>query len=264
MKLATFLAPGREGPLAGSVVGERVVAFAGGVRVVDVLSGGAEVGEAAAASESWALSEITLLAPVPEPGTVYAIGMNYASHVAEMGGEPPEAPVVFVKVRGSVAPPGGPVHCPSVVRRLDYEGELVIVIGAGGRIGGYCIADDITARDLQRREPQWTRAKGADTFCPYGPWITTADEIPDPGNLRLRTWVNDELRQDSRTSDLVFGCTELVEFIGQTCTLEPGDLILTGTPSGVGMALDPPKFLTAGDVIRIEIEELGVIAHQVG
>ncbi|MBV8947740.1 MAG: fumarylacetoacetate hydrolase family protein [Solirubrobacterales bacterium] len=264
MKLATFLAPGREGPLAGSVVGERVVAFAGGVRVVDVLSGGAEVGEAAAASESWALSEITLLAPVPEPGTVYAIGMNYASHVAEMGGEPPEAPVVFVKVRGSVAPPGGPVHCPSVVRRLDYEGELVIVIGAGGRIGGYCIADDITARDLQRREPQWTRAKGADTFCPYGPWITTADEIPDPGNLRLRTWVNDELRQDSRTSDLVFGCTELVEFIGQTCTLEPGDLILTGTPSGVGMALDPPKFLTAGDVIRIEIDELGVIAHQVG
>ena len=264
MKLATFLAPGREGPLAGSVVGERVVAFAGGVRVVDVLSGGAEVGEAAAASESWALSEITLLAPVPEPGTVYAIGMNYASHVAEMGGEPPEAPVVFVKVRGSVAPPGGPVHCPSVVRRLDYEGELVIVIGAGGRIGGYCIADDITARDLQRREPQWTRAKGADTFCPYGPWITTADEIPDPGNLRLRTWVNDELRQDSRTSDLVFGCTELVEFIGETCTLEPGDLILTGTPSGVGMALDPPKFLTAGDLIRIEIEELGVIAHQVG
>ena len=264
MKLATFLAPGREGPLAGSVVGERVVAFAGGVRVVDVLSGGAEVGEAAAASESWALSEITLLAPVPEPGTVYAIGMNYASHVAEMGGEPPEAPVVFVKVRGSVAPPGGPVHCPSVVRRLDYEGELVIVIGAGGRIGGYCIADDITARDLQRREPQWTRAKGADTFCPYGPWITTADEIPDPGNLRLRTWVNDEPRQDSRTSDLVFGCTELVEFIGETCTLEPGDLILTGTPSGVGMALDPPKFLTAGDVIRIEIDELGVIAHQVG
>ncbi|MBV9682015.1 MAG: fumarylacetoacetate hydrolase family protein [Solirubrobacterales bacterium] len=264
MKLATFLAPGREGPLAGSVVGERVVAFAGGARVVDVLAGGAEVGEAGAASESWALSEITLLAPVPEPGTVYAIGMNYASHVAEMGGEPPEAPVVFVKVRGSVAPPGGPVHCPSVVRRLDYEGELVIVIGAGGRIGGYCIADDITARDLQRREPQWTRAKGADTFCPYGPWITTADEIPDPGNLRLRTWVNDELRQDSRTSDLVFGCTELVEFIGQTCTLEPGDLILTGTPSGVGMALDPPKFLTAGDVIRIEIDELGVIAHQVG
>ncbi|MBV9336628.1 MAG: fumarylacetoacetate hydrolase family protein [Solirubrobacterales bacterium] len=264
MKLATFLAPGRAEPLAGSVLGDRIGAFADGLRVLDALAGGADVAASAVAPESWALSEVNLLAPVPEPGTVYAIGMNYASHIAEMGGEPPEAPVVFVKVRGSVAPPGGPVRCPSVVRRLDYEGELVIVIGAGGRIGGYCIADDITARDLQRREPQWTRAKGADTFCPYGPWITTADEIPDPGNLRLRTWVNHELRQDSRTSDLVFGCRELVEFIGQTCTLEPGDLILTGTPSGVGMALDPPRFLKSGDEIRIEIERLGVIQHQVG
>ena len=264
MKLATFLAPGREGPLAGSVVGDQVVAFGDGVRVVDVLAGGAEVGEAAVTSDTWARSEVTLLAPVPEPGTVYAIGMNYASHIAEMGDKPPDAPVVFVKVRGSVAPPGGPVRCPPVVRRLDYEGELVIVIGAGGRIGGYCIADDITARDLQRREPQWTRAKGADTFCPYGPWITMADEVPDPGNLQLRTWVNGELRQDSNTCDLVFGCDEIVEFIGQTCTLEPGDLILTGTPNGVGMALDPPQFLKSGDEIRIEIDRLGVIQHKVG
>lgn len=264
MKLATFLGPGHQAPLAGSVVGDRVHAFADGVRVIDVLSGAAAVDASPGASLSWTLSEVTLLAPVPEPGTVYAIGMNYASHVAEMGGEPPEVPVVFVKVRGSVAPPGGPVRCPTVVRRLDYEGELVIVIGAGGRIGGYCIADDITARDLQRREPQWTRAKGADTFCPYGPWITTADEISDPGNLRLRTWVNGELRQDSNTSDLVFGCDELVEFIGQTCTLAPGDLILTGTPSGVGMALDPPRFLKPGDEIRIEVDQLGVIQHKVG
>ena len=121
---------------------------------------------------------------------------------------------MFVKVRGSVAPPGGPIRCPEVVQRLDYEGELTIVIGAGGEIGGYCVADDVTARDLQGREPQWTRAKGADTFCPFGPWVTTADEIPDAGKLRLRTWVNGELRQDSSTSDLIFGCDELVEFIG--------------------------------------------------
>ena len=193
--------------------------------------------------ESWPLSEVTLLAPVPEPGTVYAIGLNYAKHVAETGSQAPEAPIVFVKVRGSVAPPGGPIICPEVVRRLDYEGELTIVIGAGGEIAGYCIADDVTARDLQGREPQWTRAKGADTFCPYGPWITTADEVPDPGNLRLRTWVNGELRQDSSTSDLIFGCAELVDFIAQTCTLRPGDLILTGTPSGVGMALRPAEVL---------------------
>ena len=137
------------------------------------------------------------------------------------------------------------------------------MIGADGEIGGYCVADDVTARDLQGREPQWTRAKGADTFCPFGPWVTTADEVPDPGDLRLRTWVNDELRQDSSTSDLIFGCQELVDFIAQTCTLRPGDLILTGTPSGVGMAIDPPQFLQSGDVVRIEIESLGAIEHAV-
>jgi 2-keto-4-pentenoate hydratase/2-oxohepta-3-ene-1,7-dioic acid hydratase in catechol pathway len=260
VKLVTFKAPGRELPLAGLLEGDRVVAFASGALVVDVL-GGADPG---LGEESWPLSEVTLLPPVPDPATVYAIGMNYAAHVAETGAEPPPAPVVFVKVRGSVAPPGGPIRCPAVVRRLDYEGELVIVMGAGGRIAGYCIADDVTARDLQGREPQWTRAKGADTFCPYGPWITTADEVPDPGALQLRTWVNGELRQDSSTGDLIFGCREVVDFISETCTLLPGDLILTGTPSGVGMAMDPPRFLKSGDTIRIEIENLGVIEHQVG
>jgi 2-keto-4-pentenoate hydratase/2-oxohepta-3-ene-1,7-dioic acid hydratase in catechol pathway len=180
-----------------------------------------------------------------------------------MGNEAPEQPIVFVKVAGSVAPPGGPVRCPEVVRRLDYEGELAIVMGSGGAIGGYCVADDVSARDLQGREPQWTRAKGADTFCPFGPWVTTADEVPDAGNLNLRTWVNGELRQDANTSDLIFGCEELVAFIGQTCTLAPGDLILTGTPNGVGMAMDPPQFLKSGDVIRIEIERLGSIEHRV-
>ena len=141
----------------------------------------------------------------------------------------------------------------------------MVVMGAEGVIGGYCVGDDVSARDLQKREPQWTRAKGADTFCPYGPWITTVtvDEMPSAENLQLRTWVNGELRQDARTSDLIFGCQELVDFISETCTLEPGDLILTGTPSGVGMGLDPPRFLQSGDVIRIEIEDLGAIEHSV-
>ncbi len=261
MKLATFKPPGSDDVTAGQVVEDRVCAFERGARVVDVLAGSDDgrVGE-----QSWPLAEVRLLAPVPDPATVYAIGLNYAEHIAETGAQRPEAPIVFVKVRGSVAPPGGPIVCPEVVRRLDYEGELVIVIGADQQIAGYCIADDVTARDLQGREPQWTRAKGADTFCPYGPWITTADEVPEPGDLGLRTWVNGELRQDSRTSDLIFGCQELVEFIAQTCTLRPGDLILTGTPNGVGMAFDPPRFLTSGDTIRIEIERLGVIQHQVG
>ncbi|MBV9465000.1 MAG: fumarylacetoacetate hydrolase family protein [Solirubrobacterales bacterium] len=261
MKLATFLAPGAEQPVAGQVIDEQAVAFADGSRVVDVLAG---AGSAETGDRSWPLSEVSLLAPVPEPRVAYAIGLNYAAHVAETGNQPPERPIVFVKVAGAIAPPGGPIRCPPAVRRLDYEGELVVVIGAAGRIGGYCIADDVTARDLQNREPQWTRAKGADTFCPYGPWITTVDELPDAGDLRLQTWVNGELRQDSRTSDLIFGCQELVDFIAETCTLMPGDLILTGTPNGVGMAFDPPRFLQSGDVVRIEVEQLGVIEHQVG
>ncbi len=260
MKLATFRAAGTAGdPVAGEVVEDRVHAFAGGVSVRDVLAGVRPQRD----DRTWPLSEVTLLAPVPDPGTIYAIGLNYAAHVAETGGQRPEVPIVFVKVRGSVAPPAGPVRCPEVVRRLDYEGELTIVIGAGGEAAGYCIADDVTARDLQGREPQWTRAKGADTFCPLGPWITTAEEVPDPADLGLRTWVNEELRQDSRTSDLIFACGELIEFIAQTCTLVAGDLILTGTPSGVGMGFDPPRFLQSGDTVRIEIDSLGKIEHKV-
>jgi acylpyruvate hydrolase len=260
VKLATFQAPGASGPLAGEVVEDRVLAFPDGVSLVDVLVAGA----APAPEAEWPLAEVTLLAPIREPGTIYGIGMNYEAHIAEMGNKPPDAPVVFLKARGSVAPPGGPVICPEVVRRLDYEGELAVVMGANGQIGGYCVADDVSARDLQGREPHWARAKGADTFCPFGPWVTTADQVPGVGDLRLRTWVNGELRQDGRTSDLLFGCEELVAFIAQTCTLRPGDLILTGTPSGVGQGLDPPRFLSSGDVVRIEIDELGVIEHPIG
>jgi 2-keto-4-pentenoate hydratase/2-oxohepta-3-ene-1,7-dioic acid hydratase in catechol pathway len=258
LKLATFEAPDGQ-RLAGAVADGRVTALAGSPRVLDVLAGQ----RARLAESSWPLGDVELLAPVPEVGTIYAIGLNYAKHIEETGGQKPEAPMVFVKARGSVAPPGGPIVCPEVVKRLDYEGELTIVMGAGGEIAGYCIADDVTGRDLQRREPHWIRGKGADTFCPFGPWVTTADEVPDPHDLALRTWVNGELRQDSSTSDLIFGCEPLIEFISQTCTLVPGDLILTGTPSGVGMGLDPPQFLKSGDVIRIEIERLGAIEHAV-
>jgi 2-keto-4-pentenoate hydratase/2-oxohepta-3-ene-1,7-dioic acid hydratase in catechol pathway len=136
-------------------------------------------------------------------------------------------------------------------------------MGPGRQVAGYAVCDDVSARDLQGREPQWTRAKGFDASCPYGPWITTADEVPAPEDLALRTWVNGELRQDARTSDLIFGIDALIAFISETCTLEPGDLILTGTPSGVGQAMDPPQFLDAGDVVRIEIEGLGSIEHAI-
>ncbi|MHB8657744.1 MAG: fumarylacetoacetate hydrolase family protein [Solirubrobacteraceae bacterium] len=237
-----------------------MLVLAGGIAVTDVLAGASpETGQ-----ESWPLAEVELLAPVARPGVIYGIGLNYADHIAEAGAQTPESPVVFAKVAGSAAAPGAQIRCPDVVRRLDYEGELAVVMGAGGAIAGYCIADDVSARDLQRREPHWVRAKGADTFCPFGPWITTAEEVPDPQNLSLRTWVNQELRQDSNTSNLIFGPQELVDFISETCTLRPGDLILTGTPGGVGMGFDPPRFLASGDTIRIEIERLGVIEHEVG
>jgi 2-keto-4-pentenoate hydratase/2-oxohepta-3-ene-1,7-dioic acid hydratase in catechol pathway len=260
MKLATFRVPGERDPRAGEVRGGRVVAFADGKSVRDRLASGDRT---PAEGLDWALADVELLAPVPRPRAIFGIGLNYAAHAAEQRAELPERPIVFVKLPSSSAPPSGPVRCPAVVRRLDYEAELAIVIGGDGAIAGYAVADDVSARDLQRREPQWTRAKGADTFCPWGPWITTADEVPDPEDLAIRAWVNGELRQDARTSDLVFGCRALVDFIAETCTLEPGDLILTGTPSGVGMSLDPPRFLTSGDVVRIEIERLGAIEHTI-
>jgi acylpyruvate hydrolase len=261
MRLATFLSPGSSTPRAGEVHGEQVVAFADAdYTVLDRL---VDPAAPAADGPSFALTEVTLLAPVPQPRAIFGIGLNYADHIAETGGTPPDAPLVFTKLPASVVGPGATVPCPAVVKRLDYEGELAIVIGGGGEVAGYAVADDLTARDLQGREAQWTRAKGADGFCPYGPWVTTVDEIPDPHALRLRTWVGGELRQDSSTSNLIFKIPELVEFISETCTLSPGDLILTGTPSGVGMGLDPPRFLSSGDVVRIEIERLGAIEHRI-
>jgi acylpyruvate hydrolase len=259
VKLATFQPPGSE-PLAGEVRDGRVVAFTDGSTVLSRLASGKRE---PADGPAWLLDDVTLLAPVARPRAIFGIGLNYAAHAAEQGVEPPERPIVFTKIPSAVVPPGGPIRCPAVVRRLDYEGELCVVMGAGGEVAGYAVADDVSARDLQRVEPQWTRAKGADTFCPYGPWITTADEVADPHALWLRTWVNGDLRQDSSTADLIFGVPALVAFLAETCTLEPGDLILTGTPSGVGMALDPPAFLSSGDVVRIEIERLGAIEHSV-
>jgi acylpyruvate hydrolase len=259
MRLATFLAPGADAPTAGEVRGDAVVAFASGTVLDRIAAGDREPAGGAA----YPLADVTLLAPIARPRAIFGIGLNYAAHARETGREPPEEPLVFMKLPTSSAPPSGPVRCPAVVRRLDYEVELAVVMGAAGRIAGWAVADDVSARDLQKREPQWTRAKGADTFCPWGPWITTADELADPHGLRLTSHVNGELRQDSTTADLIFGPQALVDYIAETITLEPGDLILTGTPSGVGMAMDPPRFLAPGDVVRCEIERLGAIEHTI-
>jgi 2-keto-4-pentenoate hydratase/2-oxohepta-3-ene-1,7-dioic acid hydratase in catechol pathway len=259
VRLATFIPPGSDGPQAGEVRSQEVRAFAAGT-IRDRLASGDRT---PADGRAYPLGEVTLLAPVPRPRAIFGIGRNYAEHAAELGNVLPEAPLVFMKLPTSSVPPGGPVRAPAVVTQLDYEAELVAVIGAENKIAGWAVGDDVTARDLQDAEEQWTRAKGFDTACPWGPWITTVDELPDARGLRIESWVNGEQRQDANTDALIFGPEQLVAFIAETCTLEPGDLVLTGTPAGVGKAFDPPRYLRPGDTVRVEIERLGAIEHSI-
>jgi 2-keto-4-pentenoate hydratase/2-oxohepta-3-ene-1,7-dioic acid hydratase in catechol pathway len=219
------------------------------------------------------LAEVQLVAPVPRPPTVLAIGMNYAAHVAEFGRTPPEHQVWFNKQRTCVVGPGEPIEVPAVSEQVDYEGELAFVVGRRCRhvpaadamsvIAGFTIMNDVSVRDWQWRTPTWTLGKSFDSHGPLGPWLVTTDELADPGGRRLRTWVNDDLRQDASTSDMLFDCAAMVELLSTVCTLEPGTVVSTGTPPGVGAGFDPPRWLVPGDVVRIEIEGLGAIEHQI-
>jgi 2-keto-4-pentenoate hydratase/2-oxohepta-3-ene-1,7-dioic acid hydratase in catechol pathway len=228
---------------------------------------------AANAKQRLPLDSLRLAAPIARPPKLVAIGLNYADHVAEAGIEAPKLPTVFNKQATCVTGPQDPVWMPRISQVLDYEGELGFVIGQRCRhvprerahevIAGYVVLNDVTIRDWQLRMPTWTMGKSYDTHAPMGPWITTADEVGDPHGLRLRTWINGELRQDSNTKNLLFDCFALVEHLSDGFTLEPGDVIATGTPGGVGIAMKPPKLLQVGDRMRVEIEGLGALENEV-
>jgi 2-keto-4-pentenoate hydratase/2-oxohepta-3-ene-1,7-dioic acid hydratase in catechol pathway len=218
---------------------------------------------------------LQLLPPVPSPEKIICVGLNYADHARESGSQPPAEPVLFNKFPTAAAAHGQPIVLPRLSREVDYEAELVVVIGAGGRripaararqhVAAYCCGNDVSARDWQLRKPggQWLLGKSFDTFAPFGPVLVTADEIAEPGNLRIQLRLNGQVMQDSSTAQLIFSIEELVCYVSGVCTLSPGDLIFTGTPSGVGFAREPPVFLQPGDTVEVEIERIGVLSNPV-
>jgi 2-keto-4-pentenoate hydratase/2-oxohepta-3-ene-1,7-dioic acid hydratase in catechol pathway len=215
---------------------------------------------------------VRLLAPVPRPGKVVCIGLNYRDHAAEQNVAPPKSPIVFSKFQTSITGPEAPIRLGTSMK-LDWEAELAVVIGRRAKglskerayeaVLGYACFNDVSARDFQFADGQWQRGKSGDTHGPLGPFIATADDVPDPHALAIRLRLNGQLMQDSRTSEMIFRVPELIEFISENITLEPGDVIATGTPPGVGFARKPPVYLKAGDVTEVEIEGLGILRNSV-
>jgi len=211
--------------------------------------------------------------PIERPGKIVCVGLNYRAHAEEQGAKLPERPLLFAKWPTALAGPGDAIPLPAITQAVDYEGELAVVIGVRCKeipvegaleaVRGYLCANDVTARDLQRADRQFTRSKSLDGFCPVGPELVPAADVGDPQALRLRTLVNGEVRQDSSTADMIFGVAELIAFVSEAITLEPGDLLLTGTPSGVGVFRDPPLFLADGDEVTVEIERVGSLTNPV-
>lgn len=231
--------------------------------------------KALAAGQPLPLEQIGLLPPVPSPEKIICVGLNYADHARESGQQPPAEPVIFCKFPTAVRAARQPIILPKASREVDYEAELVVVIGLGGRniarqdalrhVAGYCCGVDVSARDWQHRKPggQWLLGKSFDSFAPFGPALVTADEVPDPGKLRIQLRLNGRVMQDSNTDQLIFPVEELIAYVSRVCTLSPGDLIFTGTPPGVGAARKPPVFLQPGDTVEVEIEKLGVLSNPV-
>ncbi|MGQ4809148.1 putative protein YisK [Candidatus Entotheonellaceae bacterium PAL068K] len=281
MKLVTFTHNGST--RIGAVEGEEVVDFSindSSLRLdmLTFLTQGGTALEAARAACALgkgrlALADVSLEAPIRRPPKILAVGLNYRDHVEETGGKIPKTPMIFNKQSTAVTGPRDAIHCPKDSEQLDYEGELGIVIGKRCRrvpkdkavdvMAGYTIVNDVSVRDWQMRSATTTMGKSWDTHCPMGPYIVTTDEVPEPHGLDLRTWVNDDLRQASNTAQLIFNCFDIVEYLSTAFTLEPGDVIATGTPSGVGLGMQPRVWLKPGDVVRIAIDRLGAIENRV-
>lgn len=253
-----------------------------GIRDLTATTGARDVGELLASGRQLTTDDAgelidpataELRAPITRPGKIICVGLNYHDHCREQGIQPPAYPMLFAKFGNAIASPGQPVVRPRATEKLDLECELAVVIGRRvSRIGpeevpaaifGYTILNDITMRDLQHEDRQWLRAKGSDGFAPIGPVVVTADELGDVGDLRLRSSVNGETWQDSTTAEMIFDVPTLVAFASRTITLEPGDIIATGTPAGVGHFHDPPRYLHDGDLLRCEIAGIGVLENRV-
>jgi 2-keto-4-pentenoate hydratase/2-oxohepta-3-ene-1,7-dioic acid hydratase in catechol pathway len=278
MKLITFIY--QEKTNIGALVDGGIVAAEGDLpnNMIDFLAGGQPALDRlqtliSASPKLIPLSEVKLLAPVPRPGKFLGIGLNYADHISETGRDKPEYPTFFTKQSTCVIANGEAIHVPLISDKVDYEGELGFVIGKRCRhvpvekahevIAGYTICNDVTVRDWQQRTPTWTLGKSFDTHGPMGPWLVTADEIADPHNLILKTWVDDELRQNANTGEMIFNCYEMVAYLTQAMTLEPGDVISTGTPAGVGVKMKPRGYLKPGQTVRIQIESIGTLTNPV-
>ena len=275
MKLGTFKADNHE--RIGVVKGDEIVDLTG----EDVPSGMIELIAnwpkhkdkvariAANTKPRYRVADVHLLAPVPRPQKILAIGLNYADHIAESCAATPERQIWFSKLPNAVNGPFDPIQMPKASAAIDYEAELVFVIGKRCRhvpkekahevIFGYTCGNDISVRDWQFHTAQWLVGKSFDTHAPFGPWIVTADEIGDPHALGIRCLVNGQIRQNSNTKNLVFNCFDQIAYLSQAMTLEPGDMVFTGTPGGVGQSMKPPQFLKAGDTVRIEIDKIGAI-----
>jgi len=284
MHLITYRAAGGEEVLAVAAGGRALDAASlvpgGPASIEQLLNAGADGLAALRASadpariavEGTYLDALELLAPVPRPGKIVAIGRNYADHTTEDGAVPPASPLMFAKFPSSVVGPGAEIRWdPELTGQVDYEAELAVVIGRRARsvtedealryVLGYTCLNDVSARDLQFGDGQWVRGKSLDTFCPMGPVLVTADELPDAGNLRISCLVNDERLQDDRTSSMFFGVAAIISDCSRAFTLEPGDVIATGTPGGVGVYRHPPRLLADGDVVTVEIEGIGALVN---